>query len=339
MKTIREIQEREKDQHQKIVGHLTQSWQWGDFRKETGVGIFRFGEFENSNLKSAFQLFFHQIPHTHFNVGYLPRSPLPSEKILSFIKEIGKKNNCIFIKLEPNIQQTTEGRQQTQKNLRPGKSVLPRHTFFLDLNQNEEEILKGMHEKTRYNIRLAQKQGVKVEEKDDEKSLETFLKFLEETQKRQGFYTHPSSYFRKQWQILKPEGMIHLLLSSYKSQPIAGILLLRFKNQLYYTYGGSSETHREKMPNQLLHWEAIKLGKKLGCQLYDFWGAYLEKPEPSDSWYGIYRFKAGFGGKLVSYVGAYDLVINPFLYQLYQIIDWLRWKFLRLKRKLFGSHL
>ncbi|MDP3955083.1 MAG: peptidoglycan bridge formation glycyltransferase FemA/FemB family protein, partial [bacterium] len=252
---------------------------------------------------------------------------------LEYLREIGKKNNCLFIKLEPDL--TINNPQLTISNcLKKSKPVLPVHTFLLDLTQTEESILKKMHEKTRYNLRLAQKQGVEVKEKDDEKSLEIFLDFLIETEKRQGFYSHPKSYFRRQWEVLKPAGMIHLLLAYFDNKPISGILLLRFKDSLSYAYGGSSEIHREKMPNHLLHWEAIKLGKKLGCKVYDFWGSYLKKPEPSDPWYGIYRFKAGFGGEPVSYLGAYDFVISPFLCQIYMLVDFTRWLIFKLKRRI-----
>lgn len=338
MNQLRELTEKEKNQYQKGATHFTQSWEWGEFREKTGVKVHRFGEFEGPKLTSAWQIFFHKIPKTNFTVGYLPRTEILNKNVLEYLKEIGQKNNCIFIKLEPDVyhpqsSSSSPSPQFSQSSqFSQSRPILPTHTFLLDLTQTEESILKNMHEKTRYNIRLAQKQGVEVKEKDDEKSLEIFLDFLEETERRQGFYSHPKSYFRKQWEILKPAGMIHLLLAYFDNQPISGILLLRFKDSLSYAYGGSSEIHRDKMPNHLLHWEAIKLGKKLSCNTYDFWGSYLEKPEPSDPWYGIYRFKVGFGGEPVSYVDAYDLIFNPFLYQLYKIIDWLRWKFLRLKQ-------
>lgn len=329
-KIIREVQEKEKDQYQKVVNHLTQSWEWGEFREKTGVGVLRLGEFQNGKLGAAWQVFFHKIPPASWTVGYLPRPVKMTAELLESLKKFGRQNNALFLKIEPSVPHLPQYPQPPQK---PGRPVLPVHTFLLDLTLPEEELLKKMHEKTRYNIRLAQKHGIRVEEKEDQKSLEIFLNFLEETEKRQGFYTHPKDYFLKQWQILKPEKMMHLLMAYYQKTPLGGILLLRFKDKLYYTYGGSSEAHREKMPNHLLHWEAIKLGKKLGCKTYDFWGAYLQKPEPSDPWYGLYRFKAGFGGKLVSYPETFDLIINPLGYKLYRIADSCRWQILKVKRK------
>ncbi len=319
----------QKKEYQEVVRHLTQSWEWGEFREKTGIKILRLGKFENKVLKNAWQVFFHKIPFTLWTVGYLPRPNIITTELLKTLTTFCRQNNAIFLRIEPL---TTNLPQHSQFTFAPSKPILPTHTFLLDLTQSEEEILKNMHEKTRYNLRLAQKQGVEVKEKDDEKSLEIFLDFLIKTERRQGFYSHSKSYFREQWETLKPVAMIHLLLAYFDNEPISGILILRFKDDLYYAYGGSSETHREKMPNQLLHWEAIKLGKKLGCKTYDLWGAYLEKPESSDPWYGIYRFKAGFGGKLVSSPITFDLVINPLGYKLCQIADAYRWPLLKIKR-------
>ncbi|MFZ5365762.1 MAG: lipid II:glycine glycyltransferase FemX [Patescibacteria group bacterium] len=331
---IREVQDVEKNAFNSLVLHPLQSWEWGEFREKMGVGVLRFGEFKNSTLRNCFQLTIHPIPHTPYTVGYLPRSPFPNHQILKALKKIGQEKNCLFIKIEPDVLQDTKDKLPGESWLLPGKPILPVNTFLINLSLSEGELLKRMHEKTRYNIKIAQKHGVEIKERDDSQSLEIFLKFLQQTQKRQGFYTHPSEYFRQQWQILKPANMVYLLLAFYKDTPIASVLLLRFRDKLYYTYGGSSELYREKMPNHLLHWEAIQLGKKLGCKIYDFWGAYLEKPESSDPWYGLFRFKAGFGGEFVSYVGAFDLILNPFLYRVYGFADNLRWKFLRAKARL-----
>ncbi|MDP3888677.1 MAG: peptidoglycan bridge formation glycyltransferase FemA/FemB family protein, partial [bacterium] len=252
------LEEKDKSQYQKAVESLTQSWNWGEFRKTTGVEVLRIGELNNSTLKSALQIFFHKIPHTNLTVGYLPRPKIINKEIIEYLKKLGKENKAIYIKVEPDEIQRTEnptsplGLRGAGNSLKKSKAILPKHTIFIDLNKSEEELLKAMHEKTRYNIKVAQREGVKIEEKDDEKSLESFLKILEGTKKRQGFYSHPSSYFRKLWKILKGEKMVHLLLAAYRDEPLAGLLLLHFKDKLYYVHGGSSETHREKMPNHLL---------------------------------------------------------------------------------------
>ncbi|MBM3209650.1 peptidoglycan bridge formation glycyltransferase FemA/FemB family protein [Candidatus Shapirobacteria bacterium] len=333
---FREISEKDKEAYNQVVSHPVQSWEWGRFRQETGVEVLRLGQFDGEKLVSAFQIFFHRVPRLNFTVGYLPRAPLPDKKILSILTEIGKERNCVFIKFEPDclVGQKDKRKEYFLRQTRPGRPVLPINTINIDLTPPEEEILRQMHEKTRYNIRLSQKQGVRVEEKNDDSSLSAFLDFLEETEKRQGFYTHPRDYFKKQWAITRPSGMAHLLLAFFGTFPLAGIMLFHFQDKLYYPYGGSSLLHRAIMPNYSLHWEAIRLGKRLGCKTYDLWGTYWQKPEPTDPWYGVYRFKMGFGGKPVSYLGAFDLVLNLPLYRAYNLTNELRWQFLKISRKL-----
>jgi len=336
---VRELEEKEKSKHDLLQSHIIQSWQWGEFRKKTGTIVKRIGVFKNNKLTSSYQITFHKIPRTNFTVGYLPKSDIPKTQILDFLYKLGQSEKALFIKIEPNVEKEIQAKRVKELLLHKDivqspKTIFAPHTFLLDLTKSEEELLTKMHPKTRYNIRLAQKHGLKVEEKNDEKSFEVFLKLQSQTAKRQKFYIHPNDYYRKMWQTLKPENMAHLLIASYKKEPLVAWVLFRFKNTIYYPYGGSSERHKNLMASNLIAWEAIRLGKKLGCKVFDFWGALGENPDPKDPWYGFHRFKAGYGGRLVEFVGTYDLVINPFLYQLFLLIDKIRWIFLRAKAEL-----
>jgi lipid II:glycine glycyltransferase (peptidoglycan interpeptide bridge formation enzyme) len=334
---VRELEKRAVKLHDALQSHIIQSWQWGDFREKTGIFVKRIGLFKNSILISSYQVTFHKIPKTNITIGYLPKSNLPEPEILDFLYELGQKEKVIFIKIEPNVEKETQIKRVKElllhKNIAQSpKPIFATHTFLIDLKKSEEELLKNMHPKTRYNIRLAQRHGVKVEEKDDQKSLEIFLKLQSQTTKRHKFYTHPDSYFRKMWKILKPQKMIHLLLASYKKEPLVTWMLFRFKDTIYYPYGGSAEIHKNLMASNLIAWEAIKLGKKLGCKVFDFWGALGENPNLKDPWYGFHRFKAGYGGKLIEFVGTYDLVINPILYKFFLMVDKIRWTLLKIIR-------
>ena len=128
-------------------------------------------------------------------------------------------------------------------------------------------------------------------------------------------------------------GIAHLLIARYQNMPLAAWTLFSFHNVLYYPYGTSSRQFREVMAPNLLMWEAIKLGKKLGCLSFDMWGALGPNPNPNDPFYGFNKFKEGYGAQLVEYVGTYDLVLKPKLYLLYTLANSWRWKILRLKRK------
>lgn len=120
--------------------------------------------------------------------------------------------------------------------------------------------------------------------------------------------------------------MARLLIAYYKLpttnyQPLTAWMLLSFKDTLYYPYGGSSKSHPEVMANNLTAWEAIKLGKKLGLKKFDMWGALGPDADPKDPWYGFHKFKMGYGGKLVQYLGSFDLVLNWPAYLVFTTID------------------
>ncbi len=300
----------------KLADHITQSWQWGDFRLTT-PNVKRVLRLASGN--KAFQIFFHRVPHLPYTVAYLPRSEAPSEQELEEIEKYCKKEKALFLKIEP----ITECKMQNVE-CKIGKPILPRHTIYIDLTLSEEKLLANMHEKTRYNIKLAQKKGVVVKEESSSEALEEFIQLLENTEKRQAFYSHQPNYYRKLWDILSPEKMVYLLSAYVGEKMAASIMLFRFKDTLYYPYGGSDPQFREFMAPNLLHWEAIKLGKKLGCKTYDLWGSYQNKPVESDPWWGIYRFKSGFGGEDITFPETVDIPLSP-LYQLYPLADKFRW--------------
>jgi len=329
---IREVLPEERDTYNDSVSHIMQSYEWGIFKEITGIKVSRMGAHEGY-IKSGFQLSFHPLPHTSYTIGYFPRGGQLTQELIDQILKIGYDHGCVFIKIEPNLS-SIDGQIIKNDNLVNASPVLPQHTFHIDLTSSEDEIIERMKEKTRYNIKLAQKHQVVVEEKSDKESLEVFIRLTMETANRQGFFSHPADYYRKLWDVLYPDNMCHLLVARYQSTPLAAIMLFKFKEMLYYPYGGSATVYREKMPNHLLHFEAIKLGKKLGCTTYDMWGSYKKSPTEKDPWFGIYRFKEGFGGKQVEYPQTVDLVFLPRIYKLYNILDPLRFKLLFLKRLL-----
>jgi len=329
---IKEI--KEKELFNQLVNHPLQSWEWGEFRKKLGQKVFRFGVYQKDKSNYAFQVFFHKIPKLPFTIGYLPRGPLPEKETIEFLKKLGKENRAIFIKLEPAITRHESDRFAPPEGLIPGKAIFTKYTSIIDLTISEEEILASFKPKTRYNIRLAQKHGVKVKEDNSREAFNQYLKLLFETTKRQRFYAHNERFHQIQWQILQPAGISHLLTATYKKKILAAFLLFVFKNILYYPYGASSREHKEVMAPTLLMWEAIKFGKKMGCQKFDLWGDLQPNPPSNHPYYGFHRFKEGFSPKLVEFIGSYDLVINPNLYKIYKFADFLRWKILRLKAKI-----
>jgi lipid II:glycine glycyltransferase (peptidoglycan interpeptide bridge formation enzyme) len=331
---VKQIAQEDKENFNQIAIHPVQSWEWGEFREKEGHRVIRLGLFDKEKLKEVFQLSLHKIPKTSFNIGYLPKCPLPSKELIKKLKEIGAENNVIFIKIEPHAETSPERvKQLNSLGLIKVKDFFAKYTSIIDLSRSEEELLKSFKSKTRYNIRLAQKHGVKIEEDNSDTVFSNYLALTLETTKRQGFYAHSPRYHRLQWEILNPAGISHLLVAKYKGKILASFILFVFNQVLYYPYGASSREHKEVMAPTLLMWEAIRFGKAHGCKSFDLWGNADPNPSPSHPYYGFHKFKEGFSPKFVEFLGSYDLVINPILYKIYQILDKIRWKILRFKAK------
>jgi len=336
---IRSIYPEEKDKFNRVVTHPLQSWEWGEFKQKSGIKVIRIGQFDVKKLISAFQLMIHSLPKTEFKVGYLPKCNKFNKQTFAALKKIGQENKCIFIKIEPNLVLrpesdvgSTQGKEFFLENgCVYGRPLFTKYTFQIDLTQSEEEILSKMKQKTRYNIRVAQKHGVKVTEDNSLKSFNQYLKLTFETTKRQRFYAHDEKYHRLMWQSLYPSEIAHLLKATYQKKSLVAWVVFVFNNVLYYPYGASSREHKNVMASSLMMWEAIRFGKKMGCHTFDLWGCLGPNPNHRDSWYGFHRFKQGYCPKLVEFIGTFDLVINPFWYRFYNLLDSLRWKFLKLR--------
>ncbi|OGY19119.1 MAG: hypothetical protein A2900_01185 [Candidatus Chisholmbacteria bacterium RIFCSPLOWO2_01_FULL_50_28] len=330
---MREVRIDEKDTYHSLVSHPVQSWEWGEFKERTAATVVRLGFYQTQRLTSAFQLTFHSIPSTSFQIGYFPKGSLPDKRMLEALLELGKRKNAVFVKLEPNIPKG-EGESSLAElsrtfDLRKGKPIFTPHTFRVNLTKSEEELLAAMKPKTRYNIRVAQRYGVTVVEDNSDAAFEEYLRLTFETAKRQRFYTHDEVYHRQMWGILRPAGIAHLLTATWKDQILVAWIVFTFKDVIYYPYGASSSEHRDLMASNLMMWEAMRFGKLQGCRTFDLWGALGPNPDPKDPWYGFHRFKEGYGGELVEFVGSFDLVVNPQVYSLFRFADDLRWKWLR----------
>lgn len=317
---LRVLDESFKEKYNTLVTHVIQSWQWGEFRKSLGIPLIRYGIFEGGKLTTAFQITFHQIPFMNKFVGYLPKGPFPDKKLAQALKQISKEQNCVFIKVEPNIESGSAGKVDPsfKTSLKP---MFSKHNFVLDLSPSEDKLLKNMHQKTRYNIRLAERKGVRVEIRDDNKALKDYLKLYFETTKRQGFFGHNENYHTKVWETFLKTGDVKIALATFNGVPLTAWMLFIFKDVIYYAYGGSSNLHRDTMSSNMVAWETIKFGKGLNLKYFDMWGALGPDADPKDPWYGFHKFKMGYGGRLVEYLGSFDLVCNSALYYAFNSVD------------------
>jgi lipid II:glycine glycyltransferase (peptidoglycan interpeptide bridge formation enzyme) len=292
------------------VTHPLQSWEWGEFRKQK----------QPISRVNGMLVVWTKVKYTPWCFGYIPMGRWPEEKDIGALEAEGVKMGAIGVRLEPNVFKNDN--LIIDERLRKGRHLFKTKTFILDLTLTEEELLKRMHQKGRYNIKIAQKHGVTVRKYG---SPETFEKYLDlmfsGTAKRQKIYSHGRDYHRLMWKSLK-ENIAHLFVAEYEKEVIAASIIFKFKEGIYYAYGASALEHKEVMAPTLLLWVAAKWGKNQGCKFFDLWGAEEGK--------GFSRFKEQFGGKTVELVGSYDLPVNIPLYPLFRLAEEIRWKILRI---------
>lgn len=295
--------------------HPLQTKEWGEFRKEWGNIV----EYSKSGL-----IIFSKIPYTKFTIGTIIRGQEPTKKDVLEIEKIGRDKNAIFIKLEPNVIKSDKLVKSLKTwGLVEGKTLFTPTSFWIDLTKSEEDLLKSFSSKTRYNIRLAQKHGVKIEINNSDKAFEKYLELTDETNKRQGFYSHTHKYHRLMWKHLKGK-VANILVAKYNKEIISTWVLFNNDKFLYYPYGASTDKHKEVMSNNLMMWEAIRFGKSKNLKTFDLWGREIGK--------GFTKFKEGYNPEVVEFIGSWDLIINKPLYYLYRFAEKIRWIILRLKK-------
>lgn len=338
---VRTINSDEKEAFNKVVNHPLQSWQWGEFRKKTGVEVERIGFFRSGKLEKGIQVTFHPIPMIGKTAGYFPKGYMPDGDQLSALKQIGEKHNALFIKMEPNVDQKV-GVPSAHKQIKEfleengavaGKPLFTRYSFQLDLTKPDDQLFSNLESKTRYNVNLAYRKGVKIIEDTSKEGMEKYIEILEETTKRQGFYAHTPEYFRKMWDEVGDSGMIKIFHAVYENTILTTWVMFIFNDVLYYPYGASRSVHRNVMASNLMMWEMIRYGKAQGCKSFDMWGALGPNADKNDPWYGFHKFKKGYGGELMEFIGTFDLIFDQNIYKLFSLAEKLRWKFLRLRTK------
>ncbi len=307
--------------------HILQDGKWGQLKSSFGWKAVRI----ICNNAGA-QILFRSLP-LGFSIAYIPKGPVEiNEDLLSEIDKVCEENKAVFIKVEPfGWAGEEKWRGLENKGFVPADPIQPFRTVIIPIDRSEEEIMAEMKQKTRYNIRLAEKKGIQIRKSDD---YELFHRMALLTGERDQFGIHSMDYYLKMKELFNPNGESALLLAFYEEKPVAGIIVFAHGNTAWYMYGASTDEERNRMPTYLLQWEAIRWAKQKDCKQYDLWGIpdhdedELEKlfteRENHDGLWGVYRFKRGFGGKIVRSIGAWDKVYKPGLYKLFKIYNNLR---------------
>ncbi|MGI6361593.1 MAG: lipid II:glycine glycyltransferase FemX [Bacillota bacterium] len=336
-------------------GHILQTWEWGEVKKGAWTPLYLVIEDDQKEIIAACLLLKRRLPLKLGTFFYAPRGPvldIENKECWDFlwqsIKELARKHDAVFCKIDPDVPALDEtwalrlkesGFVSAEKG-EGFEGVQPRHVFRLDISPDEETLLANMHQKTRYNIRLAARKGVTVE-KSDRAGMKIFYPLLQETAQRDNFLIRSENYFTSFYDCLAPHGLAELFLVHYEDKAISGALLFKLGDKSWYIYGASANKYRNVMPNYLMQWEMICWSKKQGCSLYDFRGVPGDVPSDHPL-YGLVKFKKGFGGEYVSFIGEYDLVFKPSAYKFYNFAEPIyqknirRW--IRFKKRLKGEN-
>ena len=313
--------------------HLLQLSSWGTLKSQFGWTAEQVGLAQGGELVAGAQLLYRRLPAKMGCLAYVPKGPLVDwadeeqlAALLAALDRAARSRGAIALTIEPALPDEPSHRERLRAlgfQPAPFSSVQPRRTLIVDIAIAKDAILAAMKSKTRYNVRLAGRKGVMVREATAA-DLPAFHALIGATAARDRFGVHSPAYYEAAYRLFVPQGRARLLLAEVAGEPVAAVMVFALPPRSWYFYGASGNTHREKMPTYLLQWEAIRWAKSLGCTTYDLWGVPDEEREKleaefterRDELWSVYRFKRGFGGRLVRSVGAWDRVYAPLRYRL-----------------------
>ncbi|MFQ6101068.1 MAG: lipid II:glycine glycyltransferase FemX [Anaerolineae bacterium] len=329
------------------TAHVLQTWEWGAFKLRYGWRPTRYLwlEPEGERPCAAASVLTRRLGHWPSAVMYVPKGPALNyghiillEHILGRLEDVARHERALFVKIDPDVWvDTAEGKVVVEtlhrRGWRPSREQIQfRNTTLIDLSRSPDELLVAMKPKWRYNVRLAARKGVTVRQ-GRLTDLPLLYQMYAETAARDGFVIRPEVYYRDVWGSFIKAGLAQPLIAEVEGEPVAMVVIFHFAGRAWYMYGASRAAHREKMPNHLLQWEAMRWARQQGCVIYDMWGA-PDVLDESDPLWGVHRFKQGFGGELVRHIGAWDFPVSQFGYRLYTTLmpralagmRWLYWR-------------
>jgi len=317
-------------------GSLLQTTNWARLKNRFGWTSQRVWMRRDNRLVAGAQVLFRSVALGVVKMGYAPHGPLVDwedaeqvDVLFNQIDQAAYRRGAGMLKIEPRLWQdempaaTWEALYRRHGCVPSPDSIQPPRTILIDLRPSEEDILAAMKQKTRYNIRLAEKKGVTVRQ-GTAADLTAFNRLMQTTGRRDDFGIHQPEYYRAAYEIFAPEHAA-LWLAEYEGRPLAGVMVFAWGRSAAYLYGASSDEERQRMPAYAAQWAGIRWARARGCTSYDLWGipdaaeAELEAgfADRQDGLWPVYRFKRGFGGEIRRTVGAADRVYNGLLHRLY----------------------
>jgi lipid II:glycine glycyltransferase (peptidoglycan interpeptide bridge formation enzyme) len=307
--------------------HILQTSSWGEVKASFGWKVSQvMGE------NAGAQILFKKIP-AGFSWGYIGKGPVgkPDDRFWSKVNAECQRHRAVFLKIEPDLiddEKTLNCAWVHDTRFRRSPHMIqPRRTIVVDLRGDQETLLGRMKQKTRYNIRLAERKGVKIRYGED---VDQFFRLLRVTGERDEFGIHSQAYYQKVYELFSEHDSCAIIFSESEEKILSAAMVFKQGSRAWYFYGASSDEQRNLMAPYAVQWEAMLWARSKGCTSYDLWGVPdedLERLEAgfsdrNDGLWGVYRFKRGFGGRLIRSSGALDIVYKPVLYNLY--LQWMK---------------
>ena len=313
-------------------GHFLQSWGWGELKTSANWHPLRLALYAQSTqtLVAGAQVLRRTALHLPPRLGhlaYLPKGPVVDwnattpegvylasiflEKLRVYLRAQG----ALALQVEPHLPTTTPLSSNALTILKASGfqqcvPVQPLRTIILDIQADEATLLAQMKEKWRSNVRLSARKGVEIRVAASHADVDAWYALLQTTGTRDDFGIHALDYYRRAWDIFVPRGQARLFLAYAQGELLAGIFVACLGYEAIYLYGASGNTQRNLMPNYLLQWEAIQWARANGARAYDFWGIPATD-ESDEAMAGVYRFKSGWGGQVISFLGNYQYAYHP----------------------------
>ncbi len=330
IKSIEDKKEWEDFLRQHEEANFLQSWYWGEFHEKFGKKIQRSGFYQNNNLIGVtLSIVEHAKRGKYLTIPGGPVIDWKNKKLVNLafseMKKIAMANSCSFVRIRPQLLENEFSLNLfKQQNCRKAPMHLTADlTSQLDITKTEEELLANMRKGTRYEIRKAEKLGIKVTTSKDEEQIKPFYEWQLQTAKRQNFVPFSYDFFSAQFRVFFKIDKALIFTSTYEDKILAQAFIIFYNSEAVYHYGVSTEDGRKYPGAYLLQWEAIKEAKSRGIKKYNFWGV-APIDDKDHRFAGVSLFKRGYGGEDVQYLHAHDLVVNPSRYLLNFIVESIR---------------
>jgi peptidoglycan pentaglycine glycine transferase (the first glycine) len=301
-------------------GTFLQSWNWGEFNKDTGEKIWRIGFFDGDNLMATTLII--KVKARRGAFLFVPQGMIMNYEsrimnqelwklFFNYLKNLGKVEGVGFARISPLLENNSENLNIFKSygfRSAPIHMMHPETTWILDIAKTEDEIMKGMRKTHRNLIRRAGKEGVEIIKNTDEKYLKEFYSIHEETVRRHKFVPFSYEYIKSEIDAFKNDNQIEIFSAEYKDKIISSAIIVFYGGQAFYHHGASSSEYG-KIPSSYLNlWEAIKEAKRRNYKIFNFYGIVENKP--NHHWNGLSKFKMGFGGSKKELLHCQDLPLS-----------------------------